>query len=109
MNDSGTDTILGSDIVFKGKLSFKNKLKINGVFKGQIETSGQLIVGNTGDVEADIEAGTVSVQGKIKGNILATHRIDIFRNAELTGDIRTPDLQIEAGSVFSGHCIMDKK
>ena len=107
MQDSNIDTILGSDIIFRGKLSFKKNLKINGSFTGKIDTAGHLIIGNTAKVEADINAGTVSVEGNVRGNVNAIKNIDIMKSARLTGDLRTPDLQIQSGSHFSGNCIMD--
>lgn len=106
MLDSEIDTILGEDIVFRGKLSFKKSLKINGNFKGKIDTSGHLVIGSAADVDADIEADTVSVEGKLRGNVVAAKRVDILKAARLSGDLRTPDLRIESGSHFSGNCLM---
>jgi cytoskeletal protein CcmA (bactofilin family) len=107
MANSEIDTILGDDISFRGKLQFKNSLQINGRFKGSIATGGHLIVGPGAKVEADVEAGDVSIEGHLQGNVTATRRIDLLRNARLQGDLRTPDLQIASGSRFSGNCIMD--
>ncbi len=107
MQDSNIDTVLGDDIVFRGKLNFKKSLKINGTFKGKIDTAEHLIIGSSASVEADIEAGTVTVEGNLRGNINANKRIDILRTARLVGDLKTPDLQIESGSRFSGSCIME--
>ncbi|MBI3394500.1 MAG: polymer-forming cytoskeletal protein [Spirochaetia bacterium] len=107
MQDSEIDTILGEDISFRGKLVFKKNLKINGRFKGTIVTPGTLVVGQTAQVEADIEAGTISVQGTVKGNILAKTHVELSRNARIHGDIRTPQLQVETGSHFTGSCVMD--
>lgn len=107
MSESEIDTILGEDISFRGKLQFKNSLQINGRFRGSISTGGRLIVGPAAQVDADIEAGAVSIQGRVTGNITAQKRIDLTRTARLTGDLRTPDLQVESGSKFSGACIMD--
>lgn len=107
MQESGADTILGSDIVFRGKLNFKNRLQINGKFKGQISTGGHLIIGSSAEVEADISAETVTIQGKLRGNINASRRIDLLKNANLRGDMKTPDLQVESGARFSGSCIME--
>lgn len=106
MQDNEIDTILGDDIVFRGKLSFKQSLKVNGTFKGKIDTSGHLVIGASADVDADIEAATVSVEGKLRGNVNAAKRIDILKTAKLTGDLRTPDLEIESGARFSGNCVM---
>lgn len=101
------DTILGEDIVFRGKLQFNKGLQINGKFKGQISTGGTLIIGQSARVEADIEAGSLQVLGKLEGNIVAQKRVDLLKSGSLRGDIHTPDLNIESGSRFSGNCIMD--
>ena len=108
MSDAEIDTILGDDINFRGKLHFKKNLKINGKFKGKIDTGGHLVIGQSAEVEADIEAGTVQVEGNLRGNINANKRIDISRSAQLSGDLRTPDLKIDSGAGFNGSCIMDK-
>ena len=106
MQDSQVDTILGDDINFKGKLHFKKNLKINGKFRGKIDTGGHLIIGASAQVDADIEAGTVTIEGKLNGNVSANKKIDVVKNAQLVGDLQTPDLQIESGSHFSGNCVM---
>ncbi len=107
MATSDIDTILGEDISFRGKLQFKKNLQINGKFKGTISTGGHLIIGPGARVEADIEAGDVSVQGQLQGNVTAMRQIDLLKDARLRGDLRTPNLQIASGSRFSGNCIMD--
>ena len=101
------DTILGEDIDFRGKLHFKKNLKINGRFRGKIQTGGHLIVGSTAHVEADIEASQVSIEGEVQGNVIASKKIGLKKNSRMKGDLRTPDLEIESGSQFTGSCIMD--
>ncbi len=107
MQDMDVDTILGDDIVFRGKLQFNNRLRINGKFKGQITTGGDLIIGSSAEVEADIEAGSVTLQGRLKGNVVAYRRVELLNQSRLSGDLKTPELQIETGSRFSGSCIME--
>ncbi|EPG75967.1 polymer-forming cytoskeletal family protein [Leptospira fainei serovar Hurstbridge str. BUT 6] len=106
MNEESIDTVIGDDIQFRGKLRFNNALKIKGMFKGTIETSGTLIVGETGQVEADVETGTLEVEGDLKGNINAVQKISVRKTGKVVGDVRTPDLEIESGAKFSGNCIM---
>jgi len=108
MQDSEIDTILGDDISFRGKLHFKSTLKINGNFKGTVQSAGHLIIGSGAHVEADVEAGSVTVEGEHRGNLVAKQRIDLMKNARIRGDIKTPNLQIQPGSHFTGHCIMDE-
>lgn len=107
MQESDIDTVLGEDIRFRGKLQFRESLQINGQFQGKIDTEGHLEIGPTAQVVADVEASTVSIQGEVQGNIVARRKVDLLSKARLTGDIRTPDLEIQSGSHFSGNCIMD--
>jgi cytoskeletal protein CcmA (bactofilin family) len=107
MLESDIDTVLGEDIKFRGKLQFRESLQINGKFQGKIDTEGHLVIGPTAQVIADVEAATVTIQGDLQGNIVARQKIDLMNKARLAGDIRTPDLEIQSGSRFSGNCIMD--
>ena len=103
----GERTILSEDISFRGKLYLKDALTINGHFKGYIQTPGELLVGPAGKVEADIDAGEVCIEGQVQGNVFAGKRLQIRKNAQIAGDIRTENLQIDPGSRFRGTCIMD--
>jgi cytoskeletal protein CcmA (bactofilin family) len=102
-------TVIADDIHFKGRLTFKNSLKIKGVFEGKIETDGHLIVGREARVSADIKADLVSVSGQVNGKIKTTQRIDLYKKSQTSGDLVTPDLYIESGSLFNGTCIMEEK
>ncbi|MDV6236538.1 polymer-forming cytoskeletal protein [Leptospira ellisii] len=106
MSDEQIDTIIGDDIHFRGKLKFSNSLKIKGNFKGTIETTGRLVIGDTGEVEADIQTGTLEVEGNLKGNISAHQKVSIRKTGKVLGDVRTPDLEIESGAKFSGNSAM---
>jgi cytoskeletal protein CcmA (bactofilin family) len=107
MDETQIDTILGDDIVFRGRIHFKKNFKVNGRLSGRIQSSGHLIVGPAATVQADIEAGRVTIEGNVTGNILAAEQIDVHKSAKVHGDIRTPALRMEPGSKFSGSCIMD--
>ncbi|MCB1190899.1 MAG: polymer-forming cytoskeletal protein [Leptospiraceae bacterium] len=106
MNEEEIDTIIGDDIVFKGSLRFSHSLQIKGQFKGTIESNGKLMVSETGNVEADIIVGNLSVDGSIKGNIEAQEKVQMGKAAIVTGDVKTPLLEIQIGAKFSGNCIM---
>ena len=102
-------TFLGVDALFKGELSFKGSLCIDGKFEGQIKTGGMLIVSETGDIEADIQAGVVVCRGKVRGNILASEKIEMHPKSKVIGDVKTPCLNIEIGAVLDGKCDMSQK
>lgn len=108
MNEDRIDTIIGDDIVFKGSLKFSNSLKVKGQFKGTIESDGELYIGETGEVEADILIVTLGVSGSLRGNVEAKGRVDITKSAVIVGDIKTPMISIEPGGKFTGNCVMNQ-
>jgi len=101
-NIDESKTVLGSNAVFKGELNFKNTLCIDGEFEGKLTTSDKLIVAEEGAVLAEIEAGTVICKGKIRGNIIASQKVEIRSTGKILGDVHTPALMIELGAVFKG-------
>ena len=105
-DENKIDTVMADDIRFRGKLIFKNSLKIKGVFEGKIETDGHLIIGQEAVVNADINAGVVSINGAVNGRIKSTNSIMLYSNSKTRCDLITPDIYIEKGSSFNGTCIM---
>ena len=97
-------TFLGADVEFKGSLRFKDQLRINGKFEGELSSSGTVHVGPQGDVKADVNVGTAVVEGKVNGNITAADRIELRSTAQMIGDIRASKLVVEEGVVFVGRC-----
>jgi len=108
VDENEIDTVLAEDIDFQGVLSFNRPLMVKGNFKGEIKASSDLHVGKDAVIEARIEANMVSAQGTIKGDIVAHSRVELFSTASVTGDIFTPDLEIERGCRLNGFCRMDK-
>jgi cytoskeletal protein CcmA (bactofilin family) len=100
---------IDKDTEITGDIKFKDSFRIDGKFKGKIFSGGSLIVGETGDVEADIEAGSISINGKVKGSLGANDRIEIFSLGRVTGKLVTPKLIIEEGAFFQGSCQMELK
>ncbi len=100
--DESPYTTLGKDTEFEGTLRFKEGLKIEGKFNGDISSEGYLIIGKTGEVKAEIAVGSIIVEGKITGNIVASDLVELRSSAELRGDITASKLKIEEGVVFVG-------
>lgn len=102
-------TIIESDASFEGKLTFEGDVAINGAFKGEVFSSGELTVGITGKIDGDISIGTVHVRGEVRGTIKAERKIIIHANAAVYGDVSTPSLVVEDGAVFEGGCKMENR
>jgi len=87
---------------FEGKLSFKNTVRIDGTFKGEISSENTLIVGEPGVVDATIHSRHVIVSGEVAGDIVASERLVLHKTARVTGDIQTPKLVVEDGAELQG-------
>lgn len=96
-------TTLGPDTEFEGTLKFRHTLRIEGKFKGNITTEGHVTVTETGNVQAEVRAGAMTIAGKVVGNINADDLVDLQSTADMRGDIKSSKLRIEEGVVFVGH------
>jgi cytoskeletal protein CcmA (bactofilin family) len=103
------DTTFDRFTEFSGELRFEHSLKINGKFKRSIKTTGFLYIGESAEVEADIEAEILILEGQVRGNIVAHERAELLPTARLFGDLVTAKLQICDGVVFDGKCHMIKE
>ena len=94
----------GSEI--RGELRFRNTFRIDGKLRGHIQSENLLIVGETADVEADIDCGVVSIRGSVAGRVLGRQRIELLAGSRVTATLVSPRVVIEDGAFFEGQCEM---
>jgi cytoskeletal protein CcmA (bactofilin family) len=94
---------------FEGKLTFKDTVRIDGCFHGEITSENTLIVGETGTIEATIKSNTVVVSGSVVGNIEASQQIILHKSANVEGDMNSPSVVIEEGATFNGRLSMGRE
>lgn len=99
---AGNKNILSSDVEIKGKLRFASDLIIDGRIEGEVNSEGDLTVGENARIVGDIKTRSVVVFGKIEGNITVTDRCELKQNAALHGDVAAGKLAIEEGATFMG-------
>ena len=97
-----TRNVLSSDVEIKGTVKFQHDLIVDGKIEGDIQSTGNLTVGENARLKAEIKTGTVVVYGKVHGNMTATDRVELKSSAEVIGDIKAKILTIEAGAIFVG-------
>jgi cytoskeletal protein CcmA (bactofilin family) len=98
---------VGNGTSLTGEATFKAMLRVDGHLSGKISSSsGTLIVGANGKVDANIEVAVAVIHGTINGDIIATQRLELGRAAKVNGNIQTPSLVIEQGGIFEGSCKM---
>lgn len=98
---------------FEGKLSFRDTVRIDGRFRGEIASENTLIVGESGEIEATIRSNTVAISGHVTGDVSAATKVVLHKTAVVNGNVKTPSVVIEEGAVLNGQLEMpgssDKK
>jgi cytoskeletal protein CcmA (bactofilin family) len=100
-------TLLGKGSEFEGKLTFEGQVRIDGKFNGQIVTKDVLVIGDGARVNAEIQAGTVIINGMVEGNVRATTIIEVHQPGRVKGNLETPALAMDRGVIFEGTCKME--
>ena len=100
--------ILDKGAYFEGKLSFEGTVQIGGNFRGEIFTKDTLVVNESAQITAQIEAGTIIISGRVEGNIFARRRVIMHPPAIFKGTVTSPSLRIDEGVVFEGASYMPK-
>ncbi len=106
--DLVVSTLIEEGSSFEGRLSYSGTAKIAGQFKGEIFTRDQLIISETAQVVAEVEASYVILKGQFEGNIIAHNKVVMIPPANFRGTVTTPSLKIEEGVVFEGASYIPK-
>lgn len=107
-DDNIVNSIIGEGSEFKGEFKINGLLRIDGNFKGTIETTGKVLIGRTGQAITDIKARLVVIGGTVKGNIYASERVIFLSSGHIIGNIITPSLIMEDGVAFEGNCTINR-
>jgi cytoskeletal protein CcmA (bactofilin family) len=100
--------LLGRGTEFEGKLQFEGRVRIDGVFRGEIKSDDTLVIGEGAEVHAEIDVATVIVRGGVvHGNIRAKTAIEVHAPGKIIGNLHSPSLFIDRGVEFQGSCRMD--
>ena len=95
------DTALGAGSVLEGSLVSDGNVRLDGKFKGSLEIDGNVLVGITAEIEADIEAMNISVAGVVHGDV-SGKKIHLLATARIWGDIKAESLITEDGAFIEG-------
>jgi cytoskeletal protein CcmA (bactofilin family) len=96
-------TILGPDATFKGELSYEKGMRLHGKLEGKVNTPGRLHIAKEAKMQADVEAGAITVEGDVAGNLNAGDRVELKQSARYEGDLRASRLVVDEGAILVGH------
>ena len=109
IKDGKLSGFVGHGTSLTGDTTFQMMLRVDGHLTGTVSSDGgTLIVGNNGQLDANVSVGVAQVNGTVNGDISATERIQLGRTAKVVGNVSTPKLIIEDGAIFEGGCTMLK-
>lgn len=103
------NTVIGKDTYFKGAIKAKGLVRIDGEMEGEVETHGDVIVGESGRVTLELKARNVAIAGHFSGSLEAGGKLEIRSTGAVSGQIKTNGLVIDDGACFSGSCEMKRK
>lgn len=107
-NTADSTSLLSKNVKIDGDILGPENLHVEGYIKGSIKLSGDIFVGNTGIVEADLEAKNIVIQGEVRGNVMAHKQLEIHPSGKLIGDCTVASIDIKEGAIFEGRSNMIK-
>ncbi len=100
------DTLIGKETEIKGSIRASGMVRIDGRFEGEILTEGDLIIGESARVKAEVNARNLTLAGELKGNVELEGRLELNSSGRLYGDIKVNNLVIADGGLFKGSSLM---
>lgn len=97
----GFETVLGASSVVEGKLKSDGNIRLDGIFTGTLEITGNVLVGENAKIDADIDAKNVSIAGAVRGNVTG-NKVQLLRSARVWGDITATTITTEEGAFIEG-------
>jgi cytoskeletal protein CcmA (bactofilin family) len=102
------ETVLGQNAHFKGHLKCEGNLRIDGYCEGIVEATGNIVIGEMGQLVAEVKAKNVSVSGSVKGSICA-ERVDLLSTGRIEGDVLVDSFFLDEGGNIRGQVNMREK
>ena len=95
------ETVIGPNCRMTGNLQSDGGIRIEGIFEGTLQTTGNLVVAETAKVIAEVQAYNVTVSGQVKGNVTA-NKVEITETGKVWGDLSVNSLLLHEGSYLRG-------
>lgn len=108
-NQDISNSIIGQGSYFVGSFTINGTLTIDGKYEGKLLQVEKLVIGPNGKVKTDITANSIIIEGTVIGNINARNRVMLLPTAKIYGDISTPELVLQNGLLFDGHCTISSE
>lgn len=103
---SDETTIISNGVRIEGKVTSAGNIRVDGEIQGDVSSKSDIIVGESGQVNGQINAESITIGGKVSGTVKAKDKLTLEAKANLKGDLFTKILVVEAGAKFDGNSKM---
>jgi len=98
-----TTAWIGKAVRVEGKVISEEDLTIDGNVQGSIELGGHsLTIGQDASIRADLLAKTVTISGKVTGNVKGVDKVELRPTGSVEGDITAPRFVMAEGATVLG-------
>lgn len=104
--DSQAINLIGKGTQITGDIHSEGDIRIDGDLKGNVTSTGRVVIGASGTITGDITCKNCEISGFVEGQLSIDQLLSLKSSAHVKGDILSGKLSIEPGSVFSGSCQM---
>ena len=101
--------VVGEKIQIHGELTGEGDIQLMGAFRGTIDLAGTIVIGESAQVEADVAAINIIVCGHVKGNLIASGRVDLLPTGSVTGNVKTGSIAAAEGASLKGEIEIDRR
>jgi len=100
-------TVIGKGVYLEAaRLTGDESVRVEGIFKGTIEISASLVLGDCGSITGDVRAGYFLVAGEVNGNIMCDTQLHFASTSKVVGDVQSASLVVDEGAQVSGRYIV---
>lgn len=108
-NGKAGSAVIGESVIISGDVTGKEDIVISGSVEGDINfRENNILIGNSGRINANVTAKNVIVEGEVKGELRASEQVTIKPDGRVTGDIRAPRVVLDDGCQFKGSVDMEE-
>ncbi len=100
--------VLGSGLSLRGEITGEGDFHVYGRFEGEIDVSGRVVVAESSEVDANVNAASIVIAGKVRGNLSATTRLDILPTGVLTGTLKAGSFSAAEGASVKGEIWLER-
>ncbi|MBK6726228.1 MAG: polymer-forming cytoskeletal protein [Xanthomonadales bacterium] len=105
------DTLIGAKTRIKGDISFSGGFRVDGHVVGTVISDGApdavLTISDQGSVEGEVRAPHVIINGVMKGDVIASERVELAAQARVHGNVHYKVLEMAAGAQITGRVVRE--